>query len=101
MPYRVTLEDAKEALGITDDGNEMNNMHYIKQKGSNGWGISENLPHIDPSTGNIHIAFDPMKWDGKIHQLILRKRTGVTSPVLFCYRSKTSRSSGIKRLPWK
>lgn len=74
MPYRVTLEDAKEALGITDDGNEMNNMHYIKQKGSNGWGISENLPHINPSTGNIHIAFDPMKWDGKIHQLILVKR---------------------------
>lgn len=74
MPYRVTLEDAKEALGIIEEENEMNNMHYIKQKGSNGWGISENLPHIDPSTGNIHIAFDPMKWDGKIHQLILVKR---------------------------
>lgn len=51
MPYRVTLEDAKEALGITEEENEMNNMHYMQQKGSNGWGISENFPHIDPSTG--------------------------------------------------
>lgn len=74
MPYCVTLEDARKALGIIEEENEMNNMHYMQQKGSNGWGISGNFPHIDPFTGNIHIAFDPMEWDGKIHQLILVKR---------------------------
>lgn len=67
-PYIVRRENVDE---LFDDIGE----YILKNKDTDKlyWGKNEerSLPHLDSSTGNIHVEFDSTKWDGSIKQIIL------------------------------
>lgn len=67
-PYIVRRENVDELFDFTGE-------YILKNKDTDKlyWGKNEecSLPHLDSSTGNIHVKFDPTKWDGSIKQIIL------------------------------
>ncbi len=67
-PYIVTQEHVDELFDFTGEyilKNEDTDERY--------WGKRKAhlLPHLDSSTGNLHVEFDPIKWDGSIKQILL------------------------------
>ena len=66
-PYRVD-GFALDRLG--EWSSDMPDHLYVR---SECWGNSDSRPHIDHSTGNVHIDFNPEEWDGRIKQILLAK----------------------------